>query len=65
LLTTIPGVIHAQRIWPVYLVVALGATARSFMRPAVFALSAASAVAWWRLERRRAGVLAAVGGSGA
>ena len=32
---------------------------------AVFALSAASAVAWWRLERRRAGVLAAVGGSGA
>lgn len=30
---------------------------------ATFALSASSAVAWWRLERRRAGVLAAVGGS--
>ena len=28
-----------------------------------FVLSAASARAWWRLERRRAGVLAAVGGS--
>jgi MFS family permease len=43
-----------RRIWPVYLVIALSATARSFMRPAVFALSAAvvprelysSAVAW-------------------
>jgi len=30
---------------------------------AAFALSALSAVAWWRLERRRAGVLAAVGRS--
>jgi 8-oxo-dGTP pyrophosphatase MutT (NUDIX family) len=30
---------------------------------AAFALSASSAVAWWRLEHRRAGVLAAVGGS--
>jgi ADP-ribose pyrophosphatase YjhB (NUDIX family) len=28
-----------------------------------FALSASSAAAWWRLERRRASVLAAVGGS--
>ncbi len=30
---------------------------------AAFALSALSAAAWWKLERRRAGVLAAVGGS--
>jgi len=53
-LTVVPGAIHAERIWPVYLVIALSATARSFMRPAVFALSAsvvprelyASAVAW-------------------
>ena len=30
---------------------------------AAFTLSALSAVVWWRLERRRAGVLAAVGGS--
>ena len=39
LLTIVPGAIHAERIWPVYVVVALSATARSFMRPAVFALS--------------------------
>jgi MFS family permease len=53
-LTVVPGAIHANRIWPVYVVIALSATARSFMRPAVFALSAsvvprdlyASAVAW-------------------
>ena len=31
---------------------------------AAFALSALSAAAWWKLERRRASVLAAVGGSG-
>ncbi len=30
---------------------------------AVFALCALSAAAWWKLERRRAGILAAVGGS--
>lgn len=30
---------------------------------AALAVSATAAVAWWRLERRRAGVLAAVGGS--
>jgi MFS family permease len=54
LLTLQPGAIHADRVWPVYLVIALGATARSFMRPAVFALSAdvvprelyPNAVAW-------------------
>jgi len=69
LLTTIPGVIHAQRIWPVYVVVALSATARSFMRPAVFALSAAivprelypNSVAW----RTSSWHLAAVAGPAA
>jgi MFS family permease len=40
LLTVTPGAIHTGRVWPVYLVIALSATARSFMRPAVFALSA-------------------------
>lgn len=40
LLTVIPGGVRADRVWPVYAVVALSATARSFMRPAVFALSA-------------------------
>jgi len=40
LLTITPGAIGASRVWPVYVVVALSATARSFMRPAVFALSA-------------------------
>ena len=39
-LTLTPGAIGAARVWPVYLVVALSATARSFMRPAIFALSA-------------------------
>jgi MFS family permease len=54
LLTLTPGAIGASRVWPVYLVVALSATARSFMRPAIFALSAEvlprelypNAVAW-------------------
>jgi MFS family permease len=53
-LTLTPGAITAERVWPVYVIVALSATARSFMRPAVFALSAevvprelfANAVAW-------------------
>jgi len=40
LLTITPGAIGAARVWPVYCVIALSATARSFMRPAVFALSA-------------------------
>lgn len=69
LLTTIPGAIHAQRIWPVYLVISLSATARSFTRPAVFALSAAvvprelygSSVAW----RTSSWHLAAVAGPAA
>ncbi len=39
-LTLTPGAIHAHRVWPVYLIIAISATARSFMRPAVFALSA-------------------------
>jgi MFS family permease len=54
ILTLTPGAITAERVWPVYVVVALSATARSFMRPAVFALSAEviprelypNAVAW-------------------
>ena len=54
LLTLTPGAIHAQRVWPVYAVIAISATARSFMRPSVFALSAdvvprelyPNAVAW-------------------
>jgi MFS family permease len=54
LLTVTPGAIQADRVWPVYLVIALSATARSFMRPAVYALSAEvvprelypNAVAW-------------------
>lgn len=54
LLTVTPGAIRADHVWPVYLVIALSATARSFSRPAVFALSAAvvprelypNAVAW-------------------
>ena len=53
-LTLVPGAFSADRVWPVYLVVSLSATARSFMRPAMYALSAdvvprelyASAVAW-------------------
>jgi MFS family permease len=40
ILTLTPGAITAQRVWPVYVVVALSATARSFTRPALFALSA-------------------------
>src|SRR5687768_13487228 len=54
LLTVTPNAIRADRVWPVYLIIALSATARSFMRPAVFALSAQvvprelypNAVAW-------------------
>ena len=54
LLTITPGAISPARIWPVYLVIALSATARSFQRPAILALSAellprelyANAVAW-------------------
>ena len=54
LLTMTAGAITAERVWPVYVVIALSATARSFMRPAVFALSAEvlprelypNAVAW-------------------
>ncbi len=54
MLTLTPGAITATRVWPVYAIVALSATARSFMRPAIFALSAEvlprelypNAVAW-------------------
>jgi MFS family permease len=68
LLTIVPGAIHSDRVWPVYLVIAVSATARSFMRPAVFALSAevvprelyASSVAW----RTSTWHIAAVAGPG-
>lgn len=68
-LTMTPGAISAMRVWPVYLVVALSATLRSFMRPAVFALSASivprelypNAVAW----RTSSWHLAAVAGPAA
>lgn len=54
ILTMTPGAIEKDRVWPVYLIVALSATARSFTRPAIFALSAEAvprelfpnAVAW-------------------
>lgn len=61
ILTMIPGAIHAHHVWPVYAIIGLSATARSFMRPAVVALSAAvvprelyaNSVAWrsssWQL----------------
>jgi MFS family permease len=39
-LTLTPHAITAERVWPVYVVIALSATARSFMRPAVYALTA-------------------------
>jgi len=53
-LTLTPGAISADRVWPVYLVIALSATARSIARPASHALSAEvvprelypNAVAW-------------------
>ena len=40
ILTLTPNAISAERVWPVYVIVALSATARSFTRPAFFALSA-------------------------
>ncbi|HEX6085845.1 MAG TPA: MFS transporter [Thermoanaerobaculia bacterium] len=69
ILTMTPGAIAANRVWPVYVIVALSATARSFMRPAVFALSAEvvprelypNAVAW----RTSSWHLAAVAGPAA
>jgi predicted MFS family arabinose efflux permease len=69
LLTITPGAIAATRVWPVYAVVAMSATARSFMRPSVYALSVevvprelyANAVAW----RSSSWQLAAVAGPAA
>jgi MFS family permease len=54
LFTIFPNVAGAGRIWPIYLVIALSAIARSFTRPAMTALSAdvvprelfANSVAW-------------------
>lgn len=54
ILTVTPGAIAKDRVWPVYVIIALSATARSFTRPAIFALSAEvvprelfpNAVAW-------------------
>jgi hypothetical protein len=58
-------VLRAPALWLALLLAADSiATAGSALAlVAAFALSASSAVAWWSLERRRAGVLAAVGGS--
>ncbi len=69
LLTAIPNAITSDRVWPVYLIVALSATVRSFMRPSVYALSAEvvprelypNAVAW----RTSSWHLAAVAGPAA
>ena len=69
LLTVTPHAISVSRVWPVYLVIALSATARSFMRPSVVALSAEvlprelypNAVAW----RTSSWHLAAVAGPAA
>jgi MFS family permease len=69
LLTVAPHAITAERVWPVYVVIALSATMRSFMRPAVYALSAEvvprelypNAVAW----RTSSWHLAAVAGPAA
>jgi len=59
------AVIRAPALWlALVLAVHSIATAGSVLGPlAAFALSALSAAAWWKLERRRAGVLAAIGGS--
>jgi MFS family permease len=69
ILTWTPNAISADRVWPVYVVIALSATVRSFMRPAVYALSAEvvprelypNAVAW----RTSSWHLAAVAGPAA
>ena len=66
ILTITPGAITKTHVWPVYAVISLSALARSFMRPAVVALSAevvpresyAKAVAW----RSSAWQLAAIAG---
>lgn len=68
LLTLTPGAMTAERVWPVYLIVAISAIARSFTRPAALALTAevipreqyASGVAW----RTSTWQFAAIGGPG-
>jgi MFS family permease len=71
LLTLAPHAITAERVWPVYVVIALSAIMRSFMRPAVYALSAEvvprelypNAVAWRSSSWQLAAVIGpAVGG---
>jgi hypothetical protein len=59
------AVLRAPALW---LSLALAANSivmagSAFFVAAAFLLAALSAVAWWKLERRRAGMLAAVGGS--
>lgn len=69
ILTITPGAISAHHVWPVYIVISLSAIARSFMRPALFALSAEvvprelypNAIAW----RSSSWQLAAVAGPAA
>ena len=59
------AVIRAPALWLALVLAAYSiVTASSALAlVAAFALSALSAAAWWKLEHRRAGVLAAVGGS--
>jgi len=59
------ALLRAPALWLI-LLLAAHSVATASSGPALvaaFALSAASALAWWRLERRRASVLTAVGGS--
>jgi MFS family permease len=70
LLTVTPHAITAERVWPVYVVIAVSATVRSFMRPAVYALSAEvvprelypNAVAWRTSSWHLAAVLGPAAG---
>jgi len=59
------AVVRAPALWLALFLAAhsIATAASAFALVTAFALSASSAVAWWSLERRRAGVLAAVGGS--
>jgi hypothetical protein len=58
-------VLFAPALWlALFLAAHSIATASSALAlVAAFALSVSSAVLWWRLERRRASVLATLGGS--
>ncbi|HEV3007673.1 MAG TPA: NUDIX domain-containing protein, partial [Burkholderiales bacterium] len=57
--------LRASALWLAVLLAAhsIATAGNTIALVTAFALSAVSAAAWWRLERRRASVLAAVGGS--